>query len=75
MEQRRAASADNKEDDMKYKGVKIKRRTDGRWYGRITLKPGKYHYIYGRTQQECYDKVKAMLDKPKLIKKIGRAHV
>ncbi len=73
MEQRRAASADNKEDDMKYKGVKIKRRTDGRWYGRITLKPGKYHYVYGRTQQECYDKVKAMLDKPKLIKSMVKA--
>lgn len=70
--QRRAASAD-KEDDMKYKGVKIKRRTDGRWYARITLMPGKYHYIYGRTQQECYDKVKAMLDKPKQLKELKKA--
>ncbi len=71
----RAASADNKEDeDMKqYNGVKIKRRNDGRWYGRITLKPGKYHYVYGKTQQECYDKVKDMLDKPKLIKSMVKA--
>lgn len=56
-----------------YCGVKIKQRTDGRWYARITLLPGKYHYLYGKTQQECYNKVREIMDKPKRIKTMTKA--
>lgn len=50
----------------KYKGVKVRQRNDGRWYARIKILPGHYYDIYGRTQSECYFKLKEFLDKPKL---------
>ena len=47
-------STPEQEDFMKYKGVKITKRKDGRWYSRIVIKPGHYKILYGRTQMECY---------------------
>lgn len=64
-----AASDSKKEDEMKqYKGVKVKQRLDGRWYGRITLMPGIYYDVYGVTQEECFQKVKKFMNSPKLLK-------
>lgn len=64
-----ATSDSKKEDEMKqYKGVKVKQRTDGRWYGRITLMPGIYYDIYGVTQEECFQKVRKYMNSPKLLK-------
>lgn len=65
-------STPEQEDFMKYKGVKITKRKDGRWYSRIVIKPGHYKIIYGRTQMECYEKTKAVLDKPRLISSMRR---
>ena len=42
---------------MKFKNIKITKRNDNRWQGRF-LENGKYKFIYGHTQKECYDKVK-----------------
>ena len=55
-----------------YNGVKFKHRNDGRWYARIVLMPSKYYYVYGRTQQECYDKVHNIMDKPKRLKELKK---
>lgn len=52
---------------MKYKHTQIKRRTDGRWYARYKLANGKYYDIYGRTQAECYEKLKAFANNKKLL--------
>lgn len=50
----------NKEvETMKYKGIEVKRRKNGDWYARFKLAPCQYKDIYGKTQQECYDKLKA----------------
>lgn len=54
---------------MKYQNAEIKRRTDGRWYARYKLYPGIYKYIYGRTQLECYEKLREFADNKKLVKK------
>lgn len=48
--------------DMKYKGIVVKRRKSGGWYARFKLAPSEYKDIYGKTQQECYDKLKAFAD-------------
>lgn len=50
------------EEIMKYQGHTIYKRTDNRWATKIKDK-GKYIYIYGKTQQECYDKLKKTLNK------------
>lgn len=55
------------ESTMKYKHTQIKRRTDGRWYARYKLANGKYYDIYGRTQAECYEKLKAFANNKKLL--------
>ena len=67
--QQRARDSE-KESTMKYKKTEIKRRNDGRWYARYTLQPGKYKYIYGKTQLDCYQKLKEFANNTKLIKKI-----
>lgn len=54
---------------MKYQKTEIKKRTDGRWYARYKLYNGIYKYIYGRTQLECYEKLREFADNKKLIKK------
>lgn len=48
---------------MKFKGKTIKKRTDGRWWTRYYDKEKKQHSIYGKTQQECLQKLKAALKK------------
>lgn len=54
----------------KYKGKTIRQRADGRWWVRF-YDNGKQKSIYGKTQAECYDKLKQALkqqgkaDKPK----------
>lgn len=53
---------------MKYKGIKIKKRNDNRWYGRIKQNE-KYKYIYGKTQIDCYKKIKQYIDKNKIEQK------
>jgi len=58
---------------MKYKNAEIKKRTDGRWYARYRLQPGKYKYVYGKTQLECYRKLKEFADDKKLVKKMIQA--
>lgn len=65
-------STPEQEDFMKYNGVKIKQRKDGRWYARIVIKPCHYHIIYGRTQLECYEKTKEFFNKPRLLKSMRR---
>ncbi len=71
---KRAASAEQEDENMKqYGGVKIRQRNDGRWYARIPLMPGKYHYVYAKTQQECYSKLREIMDKPKRIKELRKA--
>lgn len=58
---------------MKYKGVTLKqRKDDGRWYARVVVKPGHYHDIYGKTQKECYNKLKDFFDKPRLLNAMRR---
>ncbi len=47
-------------ETMKYKGKTIKRKGDGRWWTRYTIK-GKVYPVYGRTQQECLKKLKIAL--------------
>lgn len=46
--------------EMKYKNIKITKRTDNRWQARF-LEEGRYKFIYGHTQKECYDKLKEYL--------------
>lgn len=57
-----------KESKMKYQNAEIKKRNDGRWYARYKLYPGIYKYIYGRTQLECYEKLKEFAENKKLVK-------
>lgn len=52
---------------MKYQKTEIKKRTDGRWYARYKLYPCIYKDIYGKTQLECYEKLKEFADNKKLI--------
>lgn len=63
----RDSEVKTEESTMKYQKVQIKRRKDGRWYARYTLAPCKYLDIYGRTQSECYEKLKAFADDKRLI--------
>lgn len=59
------------EEPMKYQKTLIKQRKDGRWYARYKLLPGKYQDIYGRTQIECYNKLKEFANnKTQINKKI-----
>lgn len=52
----------NGEDIMKFQGLTIKRNiTCDTWYTRIR-KDGKQHYISGRTQRECLNKVKDFIN-------------
>ena len=43
---------------MPYKGMTVRQRSGGRWYARYKLDNGTYKYIYGKTQRECYDKLR-----------------
>lgn len=61
------ATAQNEAEMNSYKGYKISKRTDGRYYARIPY-DGKRISVYGKTKQETYDKIKKLLDKPKLLK-------
>ncbi len=58
---------------MKYQNAEIKKRNDGRWYARYKLYNGIYKYIYGRTQLECYEKLREFADNKKLVKKCIQA--
>lgn len=49
------------EEVRKYKGKTIKRRADGRWWTRYTGKDKKQHSVYGKTLNECLQKLKAAL--------------
>lgn len=68
-EKKQAGLPPKKEVSMKYKGTEIKVRTDGRYYARFKLENGVYKDVYGRTQQECYKKLKALADAPQKAKK------
>ncbi len=48
------------EDLKKYKGKTIRKRTDGRWWTRYTIN-GKVYAVYGKTQNECLQKLKTAL--------------
>lgn len=63
----RSRDPDQKEDSMQYQKIKIKQRLDGRWYARYKFKNSCYHDIYGRTQQECYDKLRTFCNSKVLI--------
>ena len=45
----------------KYKGKTIKKRPDGRYWARYYDKEGKQRSVYGRTQNECLQKLKEAL--------------
>lgn len=50
------------EDEMlKYKGKTIKKRTDGRWWTRYYDKQGKQHSVYGKTRNDCLNRLKEAL--------------
>lgn len=51
----------NKEAEMKYKNKKIVKRTDGRWFARYRAE-GKIKTVYGKTQIECYEKLKKAIN-------------
>ena len=58
---------DGEEEDMirdTYKGIKINKRVDGRWYARYTIAPGIYKDIYGKTKIACVTKLKNFLLMP-----------
>lgn len=49
----------NKEDEVKkYKGKAVKKRADGRYWARYYDKEGKQHSVYGKTEIECYNKLR-----------------
>jgi len=47
---------------MTYKNKTIKKHARGNWFVRIRVN-GNYISIYGRTKQECYEKLKVIADK------------
>lgn len=49
------------EEVKKYKGKTIRRRADGRWWARYYV-DGKQICVYGRTRDECYNKLKKAVD-------------
>ena len=49
------------EEVKKYKGKTIKKRPDGRYWARFYDKEGKQRSVYGRTQNECLQKLKEAL--------------
>lgn len=51
----------SKKEDMKYKGIKIRKRNDNRWYARVRIDTDYYKYIYGRTQEICLKNLKEYL--------------
>lgn len=53
-------------EQLKYKNIKITKRNDNRWQARYR-ENGVYKYIYDKTQQGCYDKLKSVL---KNVKKV-----
>ena len=55
------------EDIMKYKGISVRRRNDNRWVAVPTVDKKKY-FIYGKTQVECYQKLREFFRTP--IKKL-----
>lgn len=50
-------SSDQNEQYMKYKNITIRKRNDNRWVATPTQNKEKI-YIYGKTQKECYEKLK-----------------
>ena len=44
-----------------YKGIKLTQRKDGRWQARFTANKAR-KYIYGNTQKECYEELKAFFE-------------
>lgn len=50
-----------------YKGIKISKRKDGRWTAKPSIN-GKQKSIYGNTQKECYENLKALFEVNKVIK-------
>lgn len=58
----------DKEDTMKYKNIKITKRTDNRYQARF-LCNGTYKYVYAKTQLECYNKLKLTFEPNVKIKK------
>lgn len=57
-----------KELELEYKGIKIKKRNDGRWYARIPLLK-KYKYIYDVNQERCLVKLKKFIETNKKLTK------
>lgn len=49
------------EEVKKYKGKTIRRRADGRWWTRFYNKEGKQISVYGKTQNECLNRLKEAL--------------
>jgi|GEM_PF-773299 len=47
-----------KEEFMQYGGYKVHQRPDGRWMAQIPRIDGGRRCIYGRTQKQCYEKLK-----------------
>lgn len=69
LSQSKCTSAVLEGEEMKYKGKKIAKRADGRWYARYRV-DGKVESVYGHTQAECLAKLKEALKEPKKQQKI-----
>ena len=60
------------EQIMKYKGISITKRTDGRYMAKPTYN-GKQYSIYGRTQIECYEKLKLFFKNKPAKKEVSKS--
>lgn len=60
IDQEKLSANNNEVDTMKYNGKKIAQRPNGTWWTRY-YKNGKQQSVYGKTQQECLEKLKKAL--------------
>ena len=58
---------------LSYKGVKIRKRVDGRYEARTCINK-KRIYIYGKTQKECYEKLKRVLNDENKLSLINKQY-
>ena len=53
--------------NMTYKGKAVRKHNRGNWYARVRHGEQRF-YVYGRTQTECYNKLKIVADQVELAK-------
>jgi len=59
-----------KEALMQYRGYKLHKREDGRWCAKYPTEDGGRKAVYGRTQKQCYNKLKEALGARKKTEKV-----